>query len=229
MWDMYDNIIAVSDMVQKAFLKTFPSLKEKVLVIENIMPFKYIENLSVEFSADKEMPDDGSVKVLSIGRFSYPKRFDEVPLMCKKLREKGLNIKWYIIGFGDDEQLINSKIAENEMQEFVINLGKRENPYPYIKACDFYIQPSRYEGKSIAVREAQLFSKPVVITNYSTAQSQLQDCIDGIIVPMELFQAVDGIYGFINDKDKQKLVVCNTQKTDYIGKQEIEKIYALLE
>ena len=229
MWDMYDNIIAVSDMVKKAFLKTFPSLKEKVSVIENIMPLKYIENLSVEFSADKEMPNDGCIKILSIGRFSYPKRFDEVPLMCKKLREKGLNVKWYLIGFGDDEHLINSKIAENGMQEFVINLGMKENPYPYIKACDFYIQPSRYEGKSIAVREAQLFSKPVVITNYSTAQSQLQDGIDGIIVPMELFQAVDAIFDFINDKDMQQSIVCNTKKTDYIGKQEVKKIYALLE
>ena len=50
------------------------------------------------------------------------------------------------------------------MEDKVIILGKRENPYPYIKACDLYVQPSRYEGKCVTVREAQMLGKPVVIT-----------------------------------------------------------------
>lgn len=229
MWDMYDKIIAVSEMVMKAFLKTFSSLNKKVCVIENIVPFDYIKKIAEDFTVENEMKTDGSIKILSIGRFSYPKRFDEVPLICKKIRENGLNVKWYLIGFGGDEQLINSKIAETNMEEFVINLGKKDNPYPYIKACDFYIQPSRYEGKSIAVREAQLFSKPVVITNYTTAQGQLKDGIDGIIVPMELTQAADAITDFIKNTKFQQEIISNTKNTDYIGKKEVEKIYALLE
>lgn len=229
MWDMYDEIMAVSELVKRAFLKTFPSLSGKVNVIENIIPYEYIKRLSAEFSADSEMKNDGSVKLLSIGRFSYPKRFDEVPLICKRIRENGLNVKWYLIGFGGDEELINSKISESNMGDYVINLGKKDNPYPYIKACDFYIQPSRYEGKSIAVREAQLFSKPVVITNYTTAQAQLKNGYDGIIVPMELTQAADAITDFIRNTNLQQTIICNTKKSDYVGNKEIKKIYALLE
>lgn len=229
MWDMYDKNIAVSEMVREAFLKTFPLLSNKVDVIENIIPYDYIQNNAEKFTVDDEMKNDGSIKFLSIGRFSFPKRFDEVPLICKRIREYGLNVKWYIIGFGGDEQLINSRIYENDMGEYVINLGKKDNPYPYIKACDFYIQPSRYEGKSIAVREAQLFSKPVIITNYTTAQSQLRDRIDGIIVPMELTQAADAIAEFIKNIDLQQMIIHNTEKIDYIGKKEVDKIYALLE
>lgn len=229
MWDMYDEIIAVSELVKRAFLKTFPSLSGKVNVIENIIPYWYIKRLSAEFSADSEMKNDGSVKLLSIGRFSYPKRFDEVPLICKRIRENGLNIKWYLIGFGDDEELINSKITESSMVDYVINLGKKDNPYPYIKACDFYIQPSRYEGKSIAVREAQLFSKPVVITNYTTAQAQIKNGYDGIIVPMELTQAADAITDFIRNTNLKQTIISNTKKSDYVGNKEIKKIYALLE
>ena len=229
MWDMYDEVMAVSELVKKAFLKTFPSMSGKVNVIENIIPYEYIKRLSAEFSADSEMKNDGSVKLLSIGRFSYPKRFDEVPLICKRIRENGLNVKWYLIGFGGDEELINSKISESNMGDYVINLGKKDNPYPYIKACDFYIQPSRYEGKSIAVREAQLFSKPVVITNYTTAQAQLKNGYDGIIVPMELTQAADAITDFIRNTNLQQTIIFNTKKSDYVGNEEIKKIYALLE
>ena len=229
MWDMYDEIEAVSDLVREAFLSTLPSLNNKVNVIENILPYKYIKKISTDFSAEKEMKNDGSIKLLSIGRFAYPKRFDEVPLMCKKIREKGLNVKWYLIGFGGDEQLINTKIAENDMREYVINLGKKENPYPYIKACDFYLQPSRYEGKSIAVREAQIFLKPVIITNYSTAQGQLKDEVDGVIVPMELDAAVDAISVFLTDSKKQKRIIENLKHGDYVGVSEIKQLYKLLE
>lgn len=229
MWNMYDKSIAVSEMVKRAFLKTFSTLNKKVSVIENIVPFDYIKKIAEDFTVENEMKTDGSIKLLSVGRFSYPKRFDEVPLICKRIRENGLNVKWYLIGFGGDEQLINSKIAENNMGEFVVNLGKKDNPYPYFKACDFYIQPSRYEGKSIAVREAQLFSKPVVITNYTTAQGQLRDGVDGIIVPMELTQAADAITDFIKNTKLQQEIISNTKKIDYIGKKEVEKIYALLE
>lgn len=71
------------------------------------------------------------------------------------------------------------------MKQYVEILGKKENPYPYIRACDVYVQPSRYEGNCVAVREAQMLGKPVIITGYPTAESQLRNGIDGIIVPLE--------------------------------------------
>ena len=229
MWNMYDDIIAVSDKVKQTFLKTFTKITAEIKVIENIVPYKYIQSIASEFPVDNEMKNDGTIKLLSIGRFTYPKRFDEVPEMCKLIRENGLNVVWYIIGFGNDEELINTRIAEENMQRYVINLGKKENPYPYIKACDFYLQPSRYEGKSIAVREAQLFSKPVIITDYPTAYNQLRDGVDGVIVPMELKRAADAVSDFIKDTAKQRAIIENTKSFDYVGKQEINKIYALLE
>ena len=61
------------------------------------------------------------------------------------------------------------------MEEHVLLLGKRTNPYPYIAACDIYAQPSRYEGKSVTVREAQMLCKPVAVTAYPTATSQVRD------------------------------------------------------
>ena len=95
------------------------------------------------------------VKLLSIGRYCYAKNFDNIPNICSRMLNKGINITWYIIGFGVAEELIKEKIREEKMENHVILLGKKQNPYPYIKACDIYVQPSRYEGKSVAVREAQ--------------------------------------------------------------------------
>ena len=86
------------------------------------------------------------------------------------------------------------------MENNVILLGKQANPYPYILWCDCYIQPSRFEGKSVAVKEAQMLGKPVIITNYNTAPSQLENGVDGIIVPQDNEGCAKGIYEIITNE-----------------------------
>lgn len=228
MWERYDNIISISDNAMESFVKTFPTLEERVSVIENIMPMQYMSQLADEFSAKEEMPKS-EVSLLTIGRFCNAKRMDEIPQICKRIRERGIDAKWYLIGFGGDEVLIRQRIAEAGAEDYVIILGKKENPYPYIKACDIYIQPSRYEGKSVAVREAQILGKPVIITNYATAASQLKDGVDGVIVPMDIDACADGIIKVIKDKRLQETLIENTKKTDYTNAGEIEKLYRFME
>lgn len=229
MWDKFDNIISISDEVTNSFVSTFPSLENKITVIENIISKCYIDSLINEFDVNDEMKNDGSVKLLSIGRFGYAKNFDNVPHICKLINDSGLNVKWYIIGFGSGEGLIRQKIAEYNMQDKVIILGKKENPYPYIKACDIYVQPSRYEGKSIAVREAQILGKPVIITAFPTAQSQLNDGIDGVIVPLEKEQCAQEIAKLILDENKLINLSKNCILNDFTGAEEIKKLYQLID
>lgn len=225
MWGGYDNIVSISKDCTKSFLEKFPSLANKIVEIENILSAELIKHKSSEFDS-YEINGDG-FNLLSIGRFSEQKNFDNVPEICRKIIEKGLDIKWYLIGYGGDEQLIMDKIAEFNMQDNVIILGKKENPYPYIKACDAYIQPSRYEGKSVAVREAQILEKPVIITNYATAQSQLKDGYDGIVVPMDNDGCADGIYKVLTDKKLMERLSYNCSRNDYTNSIEVNKIYNL--
>ena len=78
------------------------------------------------------------MKLLSIGRFTHAKNYDNVPDIARRIvTDHGINdLRWYIIGFGGDEQLIRRNIDRAGMQEHVVLLGKKSNPYPYIKACD---------------------------------------------------------------------------------------------
>lgn len=115
------------------------------------------------------------------------------------------------------------------MQERVIILGKKDNPYPYLRACDLYVQPSRYEGKAVTVREAQLLGKPVVITKYATSASQLEDGVDGVIVPMDNAGCAAGIAELLRDPERMRQLSENCKKRDYTNSAEIVKIYALVE
>ena len=184
MWDAYDYIASISDAVTEGFLQVFPGLKDKIVLIENVLPEKLIRKQAAEPIGDMMRANDERI-LLSVGRFTNAKNFDNVPWICKRILEAGLNVRWYLIGYGGDEALIRRNIQDAGMEEHVIILGKRANPYPYIAACDLYVQPSRYEGKCVTVREAQMLGKPVVITRYATSSSQLEDGVDGMIVPMD--------------------------------------------
>ena len=219
-----DYIAAVSDQCAETFNSIFPNLKNRVITIENVLSRDYINRYDVS----DEMLLDGSIKLLTVGRFSYPKKMEEIPEICRRIRESGLNVKWYLIGFGKEEQLIRQKIREENMEKYVVILGKKENPYPYIKACDIYLQPSRYEGKAVTVREAQILNKPVIITNYATSNSQLQDGIDGVIVPKDIAGCSKGIIQVVNDKRLQQRLIENTKIVDYTNSLEVEKIYCLM-
>ena len=180
-----------------------------------------------ENDVSAEMPKrNGAVNILSVGRFTDAKNYDNVPDICRRIREKGVNLYWYIIGFGD-EVFIRQRIHEVGMEDYVIILGKRTNPYPYIKACDIYAQPSRYEGKSVTVREAQILCKPVVVTNYPTAESQIINRIDGVIVPMGNESCAQGMADFIKDKKLQFQIVDYLQCHDLGNNDEVERMSLL--
>ena len=229
-WQKYDFVASISSDVTNTFLQVFPSLAPRIVEIENILSPTFVRKRAELENVDKEIHHEGAIILLSVGRFSDAKNYDNVPDICKRLIGKTkLNIKWYIIGYGGDEPLIRQKIKEAGMEEHVILLGKRSNPYPYIKACDIYVQPSRYEGKSVTVREAQMLCKPVVVTNYPTAPSQIRSGIDGVIVPMDNEGCAHGLAEVICDKSLQARIIAHLKTHDYGNESEVEKIYTLID
>lgn len=228
-WQKYDYVASISSDVTNTFLQVFPSLAPKIVEIENILSPAFVRKRTDLEDTDKEFRQTDNIPLLSIGRYSEQKNYDNVPDICKHLiNETKLNIKWYIIGYGGDEALIRQKIKEAGMEDHVILLGKRSNPYPYIKACDIYVQPSRYEGKSVTVREAQMLCKPVVVTNYPTAPSQIRSGIDGVIVPMDNEGCAHGLAEVICDKPLQERIIAHLKTHDYGNESEVEKIYTLI-
>lgn len=229
-WGAFDHIASISPEVTRSFLEAFPSLSGKIVEIENILSPNFVRSRAAE-DADIPWRDNASgVNLLSVGRFCTAKNYDNVPDIARRLvQDHGISgLRWYIIGYGGDEALIRDKIAQAGMEEHVLLLGKRTNPYPYIAACDIYAQPSRYEGKSVTVREAQMLCKPVAVTAYPTAPSQVRDGKDGVIVPMDNAGCARGLAALIADTGLRGSMAAYLQAHDYGNESETEKIYSLL-
>lgn len=230
-WGGYDQIVSISPDVTKRFVEVFPSLATKIVEIENILSPKFVRQRAMQGDLQKDevwcSGASNSVRLLSVGRFCEAKNYDNVSDICRRIVSRGIDVKWFIIGYGN-ESLIRQRIDEAGMQDRVIILGKRSNPYPYIKACDIYVQPSRYEGKSVTVREAQMLCKPVVVTDYPTAASQIGNGTDGVIVPMDNEGCAKGIAEFATNVDLQQNIVEYLHCHDYGNEQEVEKVYRWL-
>ena len=227
MWDKFDHIVAVSEECKNAFLKKYGKLKDKVIVIENITSPKFIETMAKE-KVENPMNDDNCFKIVSVATLSYAKGRDNAVRAIKLLVDKGYdNIKWYIVGYGGDEEIIKNLIKENKLEDKFILLGKQINPYPYMKSADLYVQPSRYEGKAVTVCEAQILSKPVLITNYTTAKSQIKDGFDGCITELSVEGIANGIEMLYKNEDLRNKLSNNCKNTNYSNKDELQKLYDL--
>ena len=228
-WRRYDNIVSVSKEVTRSFCGIFPELSGKMIDMENILSRRFVCRRAESEPRPSDMPKaEDEITLLTIGRFCHAKKLEEVPAICRGLRDRGLPVKWYIIGYGGGVQQIVQAIADEGMEGHVILLGKRDNPYPYIKACDWYVQPSRYEGKSVVVREAQMLGKPVIITAYPTSSAQLLNGVDGVIVPLPLEECTAAMAATLADSELRAAIENYVSSHDYGNEREAEKIYDML-
>lgn len=227
-WGGYDHIVSISEECSAGFIQKFPDLKSKIVEIENILSPSFIKRQANLIKVNQEIsPLVDGVNILTVGRFSPPKKIEGIPHIASEIVKAGISIRWYIIGYGNDK-LLHEALDKYNMRDYVIILGKKTNPYPYISACDIYAQPSRFEGKSVAVREAQILHKPVVVTNYPTAASQIQNYVDGIIVPMDEVETAKKMVEFILDKQKRYQIAQYLTHHDYGNESEVEKLYNLI-
>lgn len=227
-WDKFHYIMAVSKECKTSFLKKYPSLKSKVRIMENIMSPTFIKTMAEE-PIEKEIEEDKAFKLMTVARLSHAKGIDNAVRALKVLNDRGLkDIHWYVVGYGGDEEMIRSLIKENHLEDSFILLGKKINPYPYMKDCDLYVQPSRYEGRAVTVTEAQVLGKAVVITNYSTAESQLKNGFDGHICDLSVEGIADGVEKIYENIQKKKEIEGGCRKSNYSNMEELVKIYEVL-
>lgn len=226
-WSKYDGIVAVSEACREAFLKKYGELSEKVQVIENVTSPEFILRMSEEEPC-APFSKDSRFKLVTVARLSHAKGIDRAIKALHLLREKGIeNVAWYVVGDGGEEGMLRELIAGCGLQDDFILLGKRVNPYPYMKQCDLYVQPSRYEGKAVTVTEAKILGKPVLITNFPTAGSQVEHEWDGIICDAAPEGLADGIETIMQHAEIRDRLSRNCLSREYGNKEELRKVYAL--
>ncbi|MFC3884780.1 glycosyltransferase [Bacillus songklensis] len=222
-----NNIVTVSEECANILKSRFLSQKNKIDVIYNIVSPTMINKMANQDNIDVYDKKGDEIIILSIGRLHYQKGFEMAIEACKKLVDKGYNIKWNIIGEGEEREKLTSLIKANNLEHNFKLLGLRSNPYPYIKQADIYTQTSKFEGKSIAIDEAKILNKPIIVTNFSTAKDQINDDVDGLIVDMNPAAVAEGLEKLITDVSLREKLTHNLSHLKLGTEEEIHKLYKL--
>jgi glycosyltransferase involved in cell wall biosynthesis len=203
--------------------------KEKLITIANIIDRDDIESKSndtINFKFDTH-----KINIVSVGRLQPYKGFDNAIHALKILIQKqNHNVHLYIVGEGPERTNLEQLIIKNNLKNQCTLLGLIENPYPYMKNCDIYLQTSRFEGLGRTIIEASILNKPIVCTDFPTAFSILEHEKTGLIVPMQPEAIATAIQKLINDVDFSKSLTQNLENQKNNSKQKtLEDVKALLE
>jgi glycosyltransferase involved in cell wall biosynthesis len=223
-----DTVVTVSEQCAESLKENFVSLKNKIRIIYNIVSPEIIYDLSSENDVDEYLYQEDYTNIVTLARLSEEKGIDLAISTCKLLVHMGYKIKWFVLGDGDDRSKLEEMIEVNGLNESFKLLGVKENPYPYLRKADIYVQPSRYEGKSIALDEAKILCKPIVVTNFETAKDQIQNEIDGLIVEMNVEGLCQGIKTLIKNVELKETLIHNLSKQKLGTEEEINKLYQIL-
>lgn len=216
-----DKIFAVSKKNAEILEETFPCLKEKIDYISN---FINEEDITERANSYIDNYDKSELNIVTVCRLdNSSKRLDRIVEVAKKLKEKGVKFVWRIVGEGQDRAFIEKLIENSDLDEQVLLLGAKTNPYPYVKNSDLFVLLSQYEGVPLAVTEAMVLGVPVLVSKYESAEQQVS-CDNGFIVDNDDLTIIENACNIIEkynpseSKEKQSYQVDNSDSLSKIIK-----------
>ena len=223
-----DKIVNVSEAVDNALKEELPQIADKCVVIENINDPKLIWELGLRGETFPDTHYKGK-RLVSLIRIAKQKGIDMIPEVMARLVKDGYDVRWYIVGDGDIG--IKQKFIEDllmyEVAGRVMLLGTTVNPYSYMRDADIYVQPSLFEGKPITVEEAKIMYKPIVATNYVSANEQLDGGRFGLITEINAESLYKGIKRMLDDGDMRDDFTITLSKENFGNTDEMKKFYEL--
>ena len=196
-----DAITVLSGESKATLEEVFPEFSNKILLLENMISEKEI--LSAAQEEINDFPQN-EFTIVSVGRLDPVKLHEQGVEVMKELKHRNLKFKWLVIGEGPLKNKVEQRISEYQLQNEILLLGTRENPYPYIKKADVFLHLSKFEGYGIAIAEARILKKCIVLNDFTTASSHIKNGFDGVITSLNPVEIAEEIEKLILDENLRK-------------------------
>lgn len=223
----YYKIFSVSNTSNQNCKNLLPDFNEKFDIFHNIIDSKDI----IEKSKQKVNLDfnNNKVNLVTVGRLSEDKGYDLLINVADKMRNEKIDFYWYIIGDGELKKILIKQIKEKNLQDYIVLLGSKKNPYVYMKKCDIYVQTSRFEGYGITTLEAKILRKIVVTTNTSGIEEKFINEKDALITEMTEESLFNAIKKLIYDEELKKSIEDNILANEIIIPDDFHKLYNIVD
>ena len=222
----FDRIFAVSDETREHFIRVYPEYDHKVGVIHNLID---IDKIRREAQLGDGFTDDyDGIRLLTVGRLSRQKAYETAIDAMKILKDSGQNVRWYVLGEGSERRTLEKRIAALGLQDDFLLVGAVDNPYPYYRQTDIYVHATRFEGKSIAIEEAQVLGRPIVATDCRGNREQIESGIDGLLCDLSPTAVASGITELLQDESRRSEMGRRSAKKLHGSEEELQSLLELV-
>lgn len=222
-YNKFDRLIFVSKDNKENFEKIYKNNEIKKEVVYNYINAENIIKKSKE--PIKEKFEKNELNFVTVARLVEQKGIDRLVNVHSKLIKEGLKHKIWVVGDGPEYNKINGMIKNNNVEETFILLGKKENPYPYIKNADYFCLLSYFEGYGMVLEEAKLLEKNILITDTAA-----REAVEGYEYAETIENSENGIYNKLRNiiLQKNKKAIETNSLNKYDNKKIIKKIEEIL-
>ncbi len=222
----FDSVFTVSDEVKESFLKVYPECKDKTSVFHNILDQDEIRRKAKMPGGFTDAYD--GYRLLTVGRLTTQKAYEISIEAMKLLKAKGVKARWYVLGEGDQRAMLTTKIQQLGLSEDFILVGAVDNPYPYYTQADVYVHATRFEGKSIAIQEAQTLGCATLVSDCSGNREQVTHEVDGLLCDLTPEAVCDGILTLLQSEEKRKVYGAAAADKSLANPEELNKLLNLM-
>lgn len=174
-YSKYDTLVFVSKDNLKKFNEEYKDIgNESLKPIKKEVIYNYIDKENIIKKAEEKTNivfNKDKINFITVARLVEQKGIDRLIEIHSKLIENGLKHNFYIIGDGPEKEKLEILIKKYKVEKTFKLLGKKENPYPYIKNADYFCLLSRFEGYGMVLEEAKIMDKPIIITNTAAREA----------------------------------------------------------
>lgn len=124
--------------------------------------------------------------------------------LAKRLKDEGYAFSVQIIGQGEELDNLIDLSKRLNVQDEVVFMGFKSNPYPYLSNSDIYISTSLSEGLSLVICEALVLGLPVVATKTAGALELLDNGEYGVLTEHTDDSIYEGITALLNNEDLRR-------------------------
>ena len=213
-WEAFSVIFAVSEEVKRNFEMLYPKHASRTRAFPNMVDLTGIQELArmgTGFS-------DGylGIRLLTVGRLTYQKGYDMALEALSLLKKRGIPVRWYVLGEGEDRKFLERKRAMLGLEEDFVLLGAVENPFPYYARTDIYVHATRFEGRSIALQEALASGCAVIVSDCGGNREEIENGQNGLLCPFDPLALADCIARLVRDRTLRRELGTRAsfQKTD---------------
>lgn len=221
------QIGVVSEACRSMLAGTFPTIKDKLTVVPNMLDSDAVRKMADAF---QPYAKGGAFHIVTLCRLTPEKHIENAIFAARKLKEAGIAFQWHMVGGGSTEDGLRNAAANAKVQDVFLFEGNQPNPYPYLKNADLFVHPSYVESQGIVVLEAMALGVPCVVTKSLGPCEFIKDGVNGILTEQNPESLAEKVLEMLTNRELYEQIRANTHCPEQFAPENVmQRIENLLE